>query len=145
MIPSIPAQDPLDIAESELRDLISLNLPENGRTKMFYVLLSEIVKRILEAAYGIATAERTTIEIIGSLNRHSGLSRQTPETVQSLLLQCDIVKFAKYIPSKSENDHSTEEAFRILDQARKYSRQSVVNCLQKKAMENCRGEPSAFA
>ena len=120
-IPPIPAGDPLDPAESELRNLIALNLPENGQTKKFYVRLSEIVKRILEAAYGIATAERTTIEIMESLHGNSGLDREIREAVQSLLIQCDLVKFAKYIPSKSENDHAAEEAFRILARAREYT------------------------
>ncbi|MBN2319095.1 MAG: hypothetical protein JXR49_08455 [Acidobacteria bacterium] len=119
-IPLIPAQDPLDLAESELRNLIAGRLPENGRTKKFYVLLSEIVKRILEAAYGIATAERTTIEIMESLHRRSELSLPIPEAIQSILLQCDVVKFAKYIPSKVENDGVVEEAFRILASAREY-------------------------
>ncbi len=120
-IPSVPVQDPLDLAESELRDLIARKLPENGRAKKYYVLLSEVVKRILEAAYGIAAAEQTTIEIMDSLQRHSGLSRDVPEKIRLLLLQCDVVKFAKYIPSDSENDQSAEDAFRILDQARDYT------------------------
>ncbi|MBN2243187.1 MAG: hypothetical protein JW793_10895 [Acidobacteria bacterium] len=118
--PSTPAEDPLLLAESQLWDLIARNLPENGRTKEFYVLLSEIVKRILEAAYGIATAERTTIEIMDSLRGRTGLGPQRQETIRSVLLECDLVKFAKYIPSKSENDRAAEEAGRILSQAREY-------------------------
>jgi len=124
--PSTPARDPLVVAEEELRDLLARRWPENGLTKKFYVLLSEIVKRIVHAAYGIATEERTTIEIMDSLHRLSGLAREIPEAIQSLLLQCDIVKFAKYIPSNSENDHAAEEAYRILAHAKEHSRQSVV-------------------
>jgi hypothetical protein len=138
-IPSGPAQDPLDLAESELRNLIALNLPENGQTKKFYVRLSEIVKRILEAAYGIATVERTTIEIMESLHRQSGFDHNIPEAVQSLLLQCDVVKFAKYIPSKSENDHAADEALRILFRAREYtvdSRQSVAGSAEFEEVAN---------
>ncbi len=119
--PSIPDRDPLDVAEEELRNLLARELPENGRTKKFYVLLSEIVKRILHAAYGIATEERTTMEIMDSLHTHSGLVQEIPEAIQSLLLQCDMVKFAKYIPSNSENDHAAAESFRILAQARKFA------------------------
>lgn len=129
-MPPVPAQDPLDLAESELRDLAALNLPENGRTKKHYVLLSEIVKRILEAAYGIATAERTTIEIMDSFLGLSDIGREIPESIHSLLLQCDVVKFAKYTPSKRENDLASEEAFRILARAREYSQQSAVGSLQ---------------
>ena len=128
-IPSVEAQDPLDLAESELRNLIALNLPENGQTKKFYVRLSEIVKIILEAAYGIASVERTTIEILESLHGNSGFDREIREAVQSLLIQCDLVKFAKYIPSKSENDHAVEEAFRILARAREYTACSLLSAV----------------
>lgn len=117
---STPAQDPLDLAESDLRNLIVRNLPQNGHTKRFYILLSEIVRRILEAAYKIPTAEQTTIEIMDSLLQHSGLGRDNRNTIEAFLLQCDIVKFAKYIPSTAENENAVENAFRILGQARDF-------------------------
>ena len=115
------AQNPFERAESDLRDLIAMQLPENGHAKKFYVLLSEIVKRILEAAYPIPAAERTTIEIMEDLRRQNGLGTENLEAVESLLLQCDIVKFAKYIPSATENGNATGSAFRILSEARQYT------------------------
>jgi hypothetical protein len=122
---SIPARYTLDIAESDLRNLVARNLPENGYTKKFYILLSEIVKRILETAYVIQTAEQTTIEIMDSLRRHSGLEPDNLSRIEPFLLQCDIVKFAKYIPSKTENENAVENAFRILEQARKFRDVSI--------------------
>ena len=119
-MPSAPTQDPFEQAELDLRELIARNLPGNGHTKKFYVLLSEIVKKILEAAYGIHTAEQTTIEIMDSLHRQSGIKQDSLEVVESFLLQCDIVKFAKYIPLKNENDHAAENSFRILAQSREH-------------------------
>jgi hypothetical protein len=126
LMPSIPDRDPFERAESDLRDLLARNLPGNGHTKKFYVLLSEIVKRILEPAYEIQTAERTTIEIMDSLYRHSGRKPGSLEAVESFLLQCDIVKFAKYIPSEKENDSAAESAFRILSEARNFTINSQV-------------------
>ena len=61
------------------------------------------------------------MEIMDSLHTHSGLVQEIPEAIQSLLLQCDMVKFAKYIPSNSENDHAAAAAFQILVQARKFA------------------------
>ena len=110
----MPVRDPFEKAESDLKNLVARNLPGRGQTKKFYVLLSEIVKRILEAAYGIQTAEQTTIEIMESLDRQPGLPRENREIVESFLLRCDIVKFAKYVPSEGENNAAVENAFHIL-------------------------------
>ena len=122
--PSIPVRYTLDLAESDLRNLVARNLPENGHTKKFYILLSEIVKRILETAYEIQTAEQTTLEIMDSLRRHSELEQDNLSRIEPFLLQCDIVKFAKYIPSETENANAVENAFRILEQARNFGKVS---------------------
>jgi hypothetical protein len=130
---SIPARDAFDLAESDLRNLVARNLPENGYTKKFYILLSEIVKRILERAYEIQTAERTTGEIMDSLGRNSGLKQDNLNAIEPFLLQCDVVKFAKYIPSRTENENAAKTAFRILAQAREFvigSQQPAVNSQQ---------------
>jgi hypothetical protein len=117
--PSIPLQDPFDLAESDLRNLIARKFPENGQVKKHYVLLSEIVKRILESGYQIHTAERTTSEIMDSLHQRPGIETESLRQVETFLLQCDLVKFAKYTPSKEENNNTGEDAFRILALARK--------------------------
>jgi hypothetical protein len=36
------------------------------------------------------------------------------EPIESLLLSCDLVKFARYIPSRLENEGSVKQAFQIL-------------------------------
>jgi hypothetical protein len=119
LAPSIPKRDPLDSAEDDLRDLLARGLPENGNVKKFYVLLSEIVKRILESAYDIHTPEQTTSEIMDSLHRCPGLKTESLARFETFLRQCDVVKFARYIPSKSENDAAADTAFGILAEARK--------------------------
>ncbi len=118
--PLSPAEvrNALDLAEADLRELLARGLPDARGAKHFYVLLSEIVKRILEAAYEIPTAERTTLEIADSLH---GMHLPQPEAldrIESFLLRCDAVKFAKYIPSGAENESASEDALRILQEAR---------------------------
>jgi hypothetical protein len=122
-------QDQLDLAEADLRDLLERGLPEKGMEKQFYVLLSEIVKRILESGYAIHTAEQTTAEIMHSLNRDSALELQSARLIESFLLRCDVVKFAKYVPSKIEHEEVSKDAMQILAQARRAvaGRQSAVS------------------
>jgi hypothetical protein len=122
----------IDLAEADLRNLLARGLPENGKEKQFYILLSEIVKRILEAGYEIHASERTTSEIMSSLYPKRDLESGKRELIESFLLRCDVVKFAKYIPSRIEHEAASQDALQILMEARKAvgSRQSAVGSLQ---------------
>ena len=116
--PKVPARDPLDAAESDLRSLLDQGLPASGREKKFYILLSDIVKRILEAGFGISTVERTTSEIMELLRLVPSMSSEKSELIESFLVACDVVKFAKYIPSRSEHEAAAGNAQKILATAR---------------------------
>jgi len=117
----LPGLDPYAMAEADLRDLIGRGLIERGFVKQFYVGISEIVKRVLEAGYQISTSEKTTSEIM------EGLSQVSPHVptgaeyarIESFLNGCDLVKFAKYLPSTPENDGTIQTAFDILEACRK--------------------------
>ncbi len=117
----IPGLDPYTLADADLRDLLGRGLLERGFVKQFYVGLSEIVKRVLEAGYRISTTEKTTSEIMEALSQISPASPTGAEStrIESFLSGCDLVKFAKYLPSKDENDASVQSALAILDTCRK--------------------------
>jgi hypothetical protein len=123
-LPSVlPDVDPLDLAEAELRELLRIDLLEKGIVKPFYVRLSEIMKKALEASYGIQTVEKTTSEIVAALANptENGTSVPEPaslELVETLLLSCDMVKFARYVPSRAETDEAVQRAFQILLECR---------------------------
>ncbi len=119
-LPISPAQmqNRMDLAEADLRELLARGFPDNGHEKQFYILLSEIVKRILEAGYVIHTAEQTTSEIMDSLCKNPNLESGEIELIESFLLRCDIVKFAKYAPSRIENEAVSNDALQILAEAR---------------------------
>ncbi len=119
-------QDLLELAEIDLRNLLAQGFPESGKEKQFYVLLSDIIKRILSAGYGIHTAEQTTSEIMEALNRKTVPGSEEEKKIESFLLRCDVVKFAKYVPSGNEHASATEDALRILAGARTGSQ--LVSC-----------------
>ena len=114
--------DPLQLAEAELRDLLGRGLLEKKLVKPFYVALSEIVKRVLEAGYGIHTLEETTAEIMEELQSAHLASIPSAELdrVESFLIGCDLVKFAKNIPTHEENESSIRNAFEILESCRRF-------------------------
>ena len=113
--------DPLFLAEADLRDLIGRGLLESGFIKQFYVRLADIVKRIVEAGYAIQTVEKTTSEIMEELHLNSAANQAVEDLrrIESVLFECDLVKFAKYVPSKVENDSAISRAFLILDSVKK--------------------------
>ena len=117
--PPAPDRDPLDLAAADLEDLLGRGLPDRAAAKQFYVRLSDIAKRILESGYAIHTTERTTSEIMESLQTRASLEPENSKRIESFLLGCDVVKFAKYVPSKIEHAAASKDAFEILAEARK--------------------------
>jgi hypothetical protein len=122
-----PLLSPLELAEAELRDLLTRGLIEKGFIKSFYVELSEIVKRVLEAGFSISTSEKTTAEIMYALQGSPAGPAGSPrmERVETLLLECDLVKFAKYIPSRQETDAAVVAAFAVLQDCRQLKSAAV--------------------
>jgi hypothetical protein len=120
-VPLAPAQaqNLMDILEADLRNLLARGLPESGHEKQFYILLSEIIKKILEAGYAVPTVEQTTSEIMSSLHKQTKLAPEQSELIESFLLRCDVVKFAKYLPSRIEHEAASKDALQILMEARK--------------------------
>lgn len=118
-VPPAQAQDLLAVAEADLRKLIAGGLPATGREKPFYVQLSEISKRILESGYKISAIEQTTDEIMYALHNQPLINSSDAELISSFLISCDLVKFAKYIPLKSEQEAAVKNAVEILEQAKK--------------------------
>lgn len=91
---------PSEAALEKLNLLLSKNLLNEGKIKEFYTELSEILRSYLAQKYKIPVIERTTIELFQSLKGlvDKKYNLQTKEFLQS----CDIVKFAKYIPTSNE-------------------------------------------
>lgn len=118
---AVPGLDPYALAEADLRDLMGRGLLERGFVKQFYVGISEIVKRVLEAGYQISTSEKTTTEIMEGLLQVSPHVPTGAELsrIETFLSGCDLVKFAKYLPSAPENDVTIQAAFTILETCRK--------------------------
>jgi hypothetical protein len=118
VVPAPPPQDLLDLAEAELRELLAHGMPGGTAAKPFYVRLSDIVKKMLEAGYSIHTSEQTTSEILDSLKSQPEQNPEEMEKIEAFLNRCDLVKFAKYIPSESEQDAAVKESWRILKACR---------------------------
>ena len=86
-----------EVALDGLRIVEGLRLPEQGRFKEHYTLVSDTVRIYVERRFGVPALERTTAEIRPDLAR----TAMTPE-VSALLIaflqESDLVKFSKWTP-----------------------------------------------
>jgi len=105
---------PWEIALEELAKLRESDLLARGEYKLFYLELSDIFRRYLGRRYGIYALERTTIEIIMEF-RQLALAKEEEKVIHDFLEGCDLVKFAKFIPTAEdiERDYLTAKEFVI--------------------------------
>ncbi len=69
----------------------------------FYVDVSDVLRRYLEERFGLRAPERTTGEFLRDLEQGDALAREHRGALERFLVQCDMVKFAAFVPT--ENGH----------------------------------------
>ena len=110
----IPTEPPdlrpaYQIALDELVHIQKLNLPAQQQFKTHYTLVTDVLRRYLEAAYHIPCLDRTTPEVRRALQR---AAMPSPEKAAflTLLSEADFVKFAQAEPSLETADLLPERA-----------------------------------
>ena len=91
---------PHEVAFDELERIGRLGLPEQGRFKEHYTLVSDTVRLYIERTYYVPMLERTTGEIRYSL-KQTTLSQANTAQLIAFLDESDLVKFSTYKPSES--------------------------------------------
>ncbi|MFN3244625.1 MAG: DUF4381 family protein [Planctomycetota bacterium] len=79
----------------------------------FYVGVSQVLRVYLEERFGLHAPERTTEEFLRDLEAGDELVREHRDELEHFLSQCDMVKFARHVPTGEEHDlaFSLAEAF----------------------------------
>ena len=116
-VPPSQVRSPFEIAMDELERIERLDLPGRQIYKEHSSLISDCLRRYLEAAYEAPLLERTTDEIRMALRKvsiHPNLSSDTIE----LLRECDLVKFAKFEPGAEAAREYTTRARKLVQLAR---------------------------
>ncbi|MDA0712058.1 MAG: hypothetical protein O3B73_17815 [bacterium] len=83
---------------SELSKIQRLGLVEPGDYHLYYSFLSDILRRCIEAKTPVRAVEETTFEIARDLRLEGTADRLVGE-IETFLIQADMVKFAKFVPS----------------------------------------------
>jgi ABC-type multidrug transport system fused ATPase/permease subunit len=104
--PAIPAHV---TATNKLNELRAKKLWQQDEFKQYYSELTDIIREYLEQRYNIKTYEKTTDEILASLNNRQ-IVGEYRELLKKLLTLADLVKFAKVKPVPQENEESIDNA-----------------------------------
>lgn len=105
--PHVAALDAID-------RLVADRLPEQGEHKLFYGLLSNILRRYVEDRYGIRAPERTTEEFLVELRSGEALGPAHQSLLKMFLEHADLVKFAELNPAPDQASHSVELCRRLI-------------------------------
>ena len=108
IIQSIP---PKEYALKQLDELTALNLIENGHIKEYYDKLSDIIRFYVSRTYFVDGMEKTTTELYSMLKNKITLEQN--RELKNYLINCDFVKFAKFIPDRDDikKDFDTAKGF----------------------------------
>ncbi|MCF8336066.1 MAG: hypothetical protein K9H65_05640 [Bacteroidales bacterium] len=108
----------------ELNKLKEEALWQHDQVKRYYSRLSEILRTYLWKRYGIKTLERTTDEILDSLEKSDFSGDHLYRRLEDTLRLSDLVKFAKMVPSPSENKQCLDFAYEFVEQTRYVAEQN---------------------
>ncbi|MEE8575163.1 MAG: hypothetical protein V3T30_07105 [Thermodesulfobacteriota bacterium] len=107
-----------EIAYEQLRQLKAMDLPGKGRTKEYYIKLSDIVRHYLEDRFSYRAPEMTTEEFMETIKKATEMLDEHKDLLKDFLSHCDMVKFARYGPTPLEILDSFRAAERLVDQTR---------------------------
>ncbi len=113
--PVVPEKPPYQIALEKLAALDAYPLETQDDFKKFYSDLSDILREFIERYYRIPALEQITSEILYSLR--TKLSSEQTETYRQVFERADLVKFAKFYPSKIEARESLSLSKAIIEDA----------------------------
>lgn len=117
--PPPPPPVPPDIAAlKKLQTLKESGWLEAGQTKEYYSAISEILRAYLEDGFQIPALERTTNELVRSIQKNTAFQSMRQVELKDLLEECDLVKFAKWRPDPAEGAKAHALAIQIVEQSR---------------------------
>lgn len=103
-----------EIALDALEILKNKGLIQKGEYKQFHVEVSDIIRLYMEGKFRIQALESTTSELIAEFRQKRLIEENYISLLRRFLEVCDLVKFAKYIPSNEECTEVLNEAYNLI-------------------------------
>lgn len=109
-----PQLPPHVIAIKALGELRNRKLWQNGKHKLYYSTLTEILRRYIEGRWSVGALEMTSHEILKALN-NVDIKSDSRSNLMEILFTADMVKFAKAVPDAEENEQLFTYAYYFVE------------------------------
>ena len=113
-----PQRPAHEIAYEQLQGIVKAKLVETGEIGKYYVLLSAVVRHYLENRFDLHAPEMTTEEFLQAAASGDQLVQDHRPLLRDFLMECDLVKFARYGPNEGQMRTAFEVAKRFVDETR---------------------------
>ena len=112
-----PPEPPHVVAIRALEALHHQKLWQNDRHKLYYSLLTDILRTYIAGRWGVSAMEMTTDEIIEAM-RTLDLPEKARMDLTSILRDGDLVKFAKFTPEADQNEGDYTRAYYFVEETK---------------------------
>lgn len=114
---SEPKLPPHEQAIKELDEIKQQKLWQQGRSKEYYTLITDTLRKYIVERFGISAMEMTSGEILDIIRKEEG-TNSVYENLKQIMQLSDFVKFAKMNPLPDENDLSMMNAYLFINQTK---------------------------
>jgi hypothetical protein len=99
-----------------LEELRSSHLWQQGKTKEYHSLLTDIVRTYIEERFMIPAMEMISSDVLESLTGKEEINEENYVHLRRILQLADMVKFAKFTPLPDEHDSSLRYAVQFVNE-----------------------------
>lgn len=112
-----PPQPPHVVAIQALEALHHQKLWQNNRHKLYYSLLTDILRTYIAGRWGVGAMEMTSDEILVAM-RSIELPDKARMDLTAILRDADLVKFAKFTPEADQNEEDYNKAYYFVEETK---------------------------
>ncbi len=112
-----PPLPPHEAALAALEKLRAQRLWQEGKHKLYYSALTDILRTYIAGRFGVGAMEMTSDEIVEAM-RGVELPRKSAMDLAQILREADLVKFAKAAPEADENEAVYRAACDFVEQTK---------------------------
>ena len=112
-----PPEPPHVVAIKALEALHHQKLWQNNKHKLYYSTLTDILRTYIAGRWGVGAMEMTSDEIIAAM-REVELPEKARMDLTSVLMDADLVKFAKFTPEAEQNESDYTKVYYFVEETK---------------------------
>lgn len=106
---------PDEIAREKLMRIKNSSLLSEGKIKEYYSQVADTIRIYLGRRYNILAIDMTSFELLNTLESQVRVDSEILNLLSEFLDECDLVKFAKYIPPQEQWLPLIDKALKIIE------------------------------